>query len=203
MKSARFISQAAIIACLYVVFTLFFLPISFGAIQCRISEALCLLPVLMPEAILGVTLGCLISNILGSGLPPDIIFGTLATFIGAVITYRISATFRNKIKIVLKSPSGVSAVNLKGHKDKDNDISSVNLSPSLGLRIGATIPPVLSNMIIVPLVLKYAYMLNDAYIFLVITVGIGEILSVGIIGNILLSFLLRKNILKQLYKLEP
>lgn len=77
-----------LIAALYTVLTLALAPISFGSIQFRVSEALTVLPFIMPEAIWGVTLGCLISNWIG-GTILDIILGTFATFIAAIITSKI------------------------------------------------------------------------------------------------------------------
>ncbi len=61
---------------------------SYGAVQVRLAEALCLLVVLCPDAVLGVTIGCLLTNLLGS-LPIDAVFGTLATFLAAVAGYRL------------------------------------------------------------------------------------------------------------------
>lgn len=85
----KFITKAGIIAALYVVLT--FITNLFGladkAVQVRFSEALTILPVVTPAAIPGVTLGCLISNIVIGCTPIDIVFGTLATFIGAIGTY--------------------------------------------------------------------------------------------------------------------
>ncbi len=74
------------IAAIYVALTYFsaLLGLSSGIFQFRISEALCILPVFFPEAILGLTLGCLISNLLCGAFLGDIIFGALATLIGAV-----------------------------------------------------------------------------------------------------------------------
>ncbi len=90
-KKTLFITQAAIIAALYVVLTL--VSAAFGldknAIQFRISEALTVLPFFTPAAIPGLFAGCLLSNLLCGALPPDIIFGSLATLIGAVGTYFI------------------------------------------------------------------------------------------------------------------
>ncbi len=76
-----------LIAALYVVLTLPFGQIAFGPIQFRIAEVLTLLPFFTPWAIPGVTLGCLISNLLFS-TPWDALFGTLATLIAAYFTYR-------------------------------------------------------------------------------------------------------------------
>ena len=78
--------RGAIIAAIYAVLCLVTQPISFGPIQLRVAEALTLLPFLFPEAVWGVTLGCLIANIFGSGFIIDIVFGTLATFLAAIAT---------------------------------------------------------------------------------------------------------------------
>ena len=76
-----------LIAGLYVVFTLPFGQVAFGPIQFRIAEVLTLLPILTPWAISGVTLGCLLSNLLFS-TPLDAVVGTLATLIAAILTFR-------------------------------------------------------------------------------------------------------------------
>ena len=86
-KSVLFMAQAAMIAAIYVVLTIVFAPSSFGEVQVRIAEALTILPVFTPAAIPGLFIGCLIGNILGGALLPDIIFGSLATLIGALFTY--------------------------------------------------------------------------------------------------------------------
>ena len=82
----RYLCYAAIIAALYVALTLISgaLGLASGAIQVRISEALCVLPFFTPAAIPGVTIGCFIYNLIFVGNPLDIIFGTLATLIGAI-----------------------------------------------------------------------------------------------------------------------
>ena len=80
-------TQAAMIATFYVVLTLVFQAISFGQIQVRISEALTILPAFTPAAIPGLFIGCLISNMIGGAALWDIVFGSLATLIGAVFTY--------------------------------------------------------------------------------------------------------------------
>lgn len=81
--------QGAVIAAVYVVLTLVFAPISYGVIQFRISEALCILPYFTVAAVPGVSIGCLLANILGGAALPDIIFGTLATLIGAICSYKL------------------------------------------------------------------------------------------------------------------
>ena len=78
------IAQGAAIAALYVVLTVIFAPISFGEMQVRIAEALCILPLFTPAAIPGLFIGCLLGNLLGGAIVWDVIFGSLATLIGAV-----------------------------------------------------------------------------------------------------------------------
>lgn len=150
-KNAAFLTQAAMIAAVYVVLTLLFRPISFGEIQVRISEALTILPLFTPAAVPGVFVGCLIANIIGGGILPDIIFGSLATLIGAVLTYLL----RERTPIL------------------------------------APIPPIAANTVIVPFVLFYGYGVNLPIPFLMLTVGIGEILSCGVLGLLLYTALKR------------
>ena len=83
------ITQGAAIAALYVVLTLVFAPISFGPVQLRVAEALCILPMFTPAAIPGLFIGCLIANLLGGGIILDVVFGSLATLIGAVLGYML------------------------------------------------------------------------------------------------------------------
>lgn len=88
------LTRAGLVAALYVVLTYLssLFGLSSGVIQCRLSEALTILPVFMPEAIPAVTVGCFLSNIFAGGEPLDIIFGTLATLIGAVGCYLFRGT---------------------------------------------------------------------------------------------------------------
>lgn len=144
--TTKMMAQGAVIAAVYVVLTLVFAPISFGAIQFRISEALCILPFFTVAAIPGVSIGCLLANILGGAALPDIIFGTLATLIGAILSYRL----RSISKLLV------------------------------------CVPPILANAIIIPFVLKYAYGLPDLIPYMMLTVGIGEVLAVGVLGNLLM-----------------
>ena len=83
------LTQAAIIAALYVVLTIVFAPISFASAQLRIAEALTILPLFTSAAVPGLFVGCLIANILGGAIIWDIIFGSLATLIGAVFSYML------------------------------------------------------------------------------------------------------------------
>ena len=143
--------QAAMIAALYVVLTFLAnaLGLASGAIQIRFSEALTILPFFTPTAIPGLFIGCLLSNILTGCALPDIIFGSLATLIGAVLTRKL-----RKFKWL------------------------------------APVPPIVANAIIVPFVLLYAYGVGPLWLSFV-TVTIGEIISCGIFGMLLL-FALQK-----------
>lgn len=142
-------TQAAMIAAIYVVLTYLFAPISFGAVQVRIAEALTILPVFTPAAIPGLFVGCLIGNIAGGAILPDILFGSLATLIGAIFTYQL----RNQKPVI------------------------------------ATLPPIVSNTVIVPFVLKYAYGVTGMLPVLMLSVGIGEVIGCGILGIILYTAL--------------
>lgn len=92
------LAQAGLIAALYAALTLLVQPLSFGAVQLRVSELLTVLPVYTPAAIPGLTVGCFLSNLIGlsSGANPaggwDLLFGTAATALSAVLTYAL----RNK-----------------------------------------------------------------------------------------------------------
>ena len=86
-KKVLFMTQAAAIAAIYVVLTLVFAPISFGQVQVRISEILTILPFFTPAAIPGLFIGCMIANVFGGAIVVDIIFGSIATLLGAVGSY--------------------------------------------------------------------------------------------------------------------
>lgn len=150
-QKSSFMTHAAMIAAIYVVLTYLFAPFSFGDIQVRIAEALTILPVFTPAAIPGLFVGCLIGNILGGAILPDIIFGSLATLIGAVFTYLL----RKKSQFL------------------------------------CILPPIISNTVIIPLVLRLGYGINLPIPFLMLTIGIGEIISCGILG-LILYYALRK-----------
>ena len=145
-----FLTQAAMIAALYVVLT--FVSNAFGlasgVIQIRISEALTILPYFSPVAVPGLFIGCLISNFLTGCALFDVIFGSIATLLGAVGTRLI-----RRIKWL------------------------------------APLPPIISNTVIVPFVLTYVYGLPGGIPYFMLTVGIGEIISCGVFGMILLSIL--------------
>ena len=149
-KAVYYMAYAAVIAAIYVVLTMVFAPISFGPVQFRISEALCILPFFTPAAVPGLFLGCLLSNLLYGAAALDVVFVSLATLIGAVGSYALR---RNKWAVC--------------------------------------VPPILANTVIIPWVLRYAYGSPDLIPVAMVTVGIGEILAIGVLGNLLLVTLER------------
>ncbi len=89
MKKTNYLTQAAMIAAIYVVLVEVFKPFAYGIMQVRIAEVLTILPFFTPAAIPGLTIGALISNIMGPFGMVDIVFGSLATFIGAYLSYKM------------------------------------------------------------------------------------------------------------------
>ncbi len=90
MKSTTHsLTRAALIAALYLLLTILFQPISFGAVQFRVSEALTLLPVLTADAVPGLFVGCLLANLLGGGIWYDVVLGTIATLLAAICTRKL------------------------------------------------------------------------------------------------------------------
>ena len=89
--SARSLALSGVIAALYAALSLVStaMGLGFGTVQLRLSEALCVLPILFPEAVPGLAVGCLVTNLLSPYGAADLIFGTLATLLAAVLTRRI------------------------------------------------------------------------------------------------------------------
>lgn len=83
------LSRAAVIAALYAAICFFLKPLSFGSIQLRISETLCVLPIFIPEAAPGLFIGCIIANLLGGALLIDVVLGSLTTLFAAILTRHI------------------------------------------------------------------------------------------------------------------
>lgn len=85
-RTARMLARVGMVAAVYAVVTLLFLPISYGPIQVRISEALTVLPYVTPFSVWGLGLGCMLANIFGGYGIYDIIFGSLATLGAGFLT---------------------------------------------------------------------------------------------------------------------
>ena len=141
-QRVRFLTVAAMIAALYVVLTLVSAAfgLASGAIQIRVSEALCVLTFFTPAAIPGLTIGCLIANIVTSATVLDIVFGTLATFIGAFLGYYLR---NNKwlitVPTVLANTIIIPFVVYYGLGFTDMAIPLIALTVFLGEFISATI----------------------------------------------------------------
>lgn len=150
-KNTGTLALGALLAALYVVLT--YLSFLFGLsganlIQCRISEALCVLAAYTPAAIPGLTVGCALSNAFTGSPIWDVVFGSAATFLGAVFTYLL-----RKRKYL------------------------------------APVPPIFFNTLTVPFVLMYAYGLKETYFVLLFSVFLGELISSGILGGLLVRLL--------------
>ena len=130
LKNVYLLAYGAAIAAIYVTLTMVFAPISFGPIQFRISEILCVLPFFTPAAVPGLFLGCFLANL----------------FCGAAGSLYLGKKSRWLV----------------------------------------CLPPILANTVIIPWVLRYAYGSTDLIPFAMVTVGVGEILAIGVLGNMLL-----------------
>ena len=142
------LANAGMIAALYVVLTVLAAQFNLanGAIQVRFSEALTILPVFTAAAVPGLTVGCILANILTGCAMWDVVFGSLATLLGAIGTHLLRKTE----------------------------------NPVLGC-----IPPIIANVVIVPIVLMKVYGVEDGYPYLALTVGIGEVVCCGVLGVLL------------------
>lgn len=85
--SSKTIVQASLIAAIYAALTLLIQPLAYGPVQFRISEVFTVLPAVMPAAIPGVFIGCLLANFLGGYGMIDIVFGSLATLLAGISTW--------------------------------------------------------------------------------------------------------------------
>lgn len=102
----KYLSHGAIIAALYTALTVVTMPISYGVMQIRAAEALTVLPAFTPAAIPGLFVGCFISNMLGPNGVIDIVFGSIATLIASIATYRL----RKKLFLVPLPPVIVNGI---------------------------------------------------------------------------------------------
>lgn len=145
-----YLTQGAAVAALYVALTYLAsaLGLSSGAIQVRFSEALTILPCFFGAAVPGLFVGCLLANLLTGAVVWDVVFGSIATLLGAIGT-----------RLLRKN------------------------------RWLACLPPIISNILIVPFVLVYAYGVPDTILYLMLTVGAGEVISCGILGQLLYTAL--------------
>ena len=171
--SLRKLSECAMIAAIYTALSLALAPFSFGTVQVRVAEALCLLPVLSPTSVIGVTLGCAITNAAGIAMgasllgPLDIVLGTFATLAAALLTRKLR---RIKTK---------------------------------GLYLLSSLPPVILNAVIVGAELTFAFSDGFSLPFFALqaaSVAIGELISCSILGIILVKALERTGLDIKLFK---
>lgn len=155
--STKDLTAAAVVAALYTALSLLSdaLGLAFGPIQCRLSEALCLLPLLLPSSVWGLTLGCLLTNILSPYGLLDLVVGTFATFLAACLTRRCRSQWT------------------------------------------AVLPPVLCNGLLVGWLIAFQQTglspaFPAAFLYNALTVALGEVLSCGVLGLLLLRLLRRR-----------
>ena len=166
MNTKRLV-RAAMVAAIYVVLCLVLAPFSYGDVQVRLAEMLCLLPVFGAEYIVAVTLGCFLANLLGSTLV-DVVFGTAATLVACLVTYAV-----RKVRVG-------------------------------GLAIPAAVPPIVSNAVIVG-ALELTFFLPGVTgtaalaAWNALTVGIGEVVSCGILGVALVKLIESNTGLRRLF----
>ena len=170
-NTTQLVTFGGVIAALYVALTYLanLAGLASGAIQVRLSEALTILPVFSAAAVPGLTVGCVLANLLTGCAAWDVVFGSLATLIGAVGT-----------RLLKKKP------------------------------LLAWIPPVVSNAAIIPVVLMRVYGVTDVTVFgrtfggnwiwltLIVTVGVGEIISCGILGLLLWRALKNNPVIREM-----
>ncbi len=155
--TTRRMVRCALVAAVYAALCLVLAPFCYGAVQVRVSEMLCLLPVFGPDYIVGVTLGCFLANLLGVTLGTtvavDVVFGTLATLLACLVTYRLRKVRTRGLALVPSLPPVVFNALIIGA-----EISIFFTNGSF------TLPILLFNML---------------------TVGFGEIISCCVLGVLL------------------
>lgn len=153
-QKTLYLTRASAFAAAYVVLTYlsFLLGLDKGVVQFRLSEVLCVFPAISAAAVPGLSVGCLLANLLTGAHPLDILFGTLATLVGALGTRWLRL-----------------------------------LAMRRGFGFMATIPPILANLVAVPLLLVFVYGAPDAYIWVLGSVALGEVAVCGVGGTVLLG----------------
>ncbi|MBQ2751788.1 MAG: QueT transporter family protein [Oscillospiraceae bacterium] len=170
--SPKDLSRCSMMAALYAAVSIVLLPISFGAVQVRLSEALTILPVYTPLGVWGVTLGCLITNAYGVSVganilgAADIVIGTAATLVAALMT-RWLRNFRIK-----------------------------------GMPIAATIPPIVVNAVVIGAELTFAEtgkIFSPLLWINMFQVGLGQLIACTVGGSIVAAAIERCGLDKTLF----
>lgn len=169
MDIRRKLIYPAVCGAVYAALTLLLAPISYGALQFRLSEALCILPYLLPECAWGLFLGCALANTASAAGVLDIVFGSLATLGAALCTAALGR--RERLGGPVSRPR----------------------------RLAAAAMPVLWNGVVVGCVLSAALMPREAFftgaLLLGAQVALGEAVVMGLLGLPLLRILPRLPIL--------
>ena len=167
--STRQIATAAIIAALYTVMSLLssIFGLTYGPIQCRFSEALCVTPFLFPEAVGGLFVGCLIANLFSPYGALDIVVGSLSTLIAALLTARCRSPWTAALWTA-KMPN----------------------------KFLATLPPVICNAVIIGAMIAwyeggFSAQFPALFAYNALTVGIGEAIACCVLGLLLLEVMPR------------
>ena len=157
-NGTRQVVFGGVIAAMYVVLTILAaaLGLASGAIQIRLSEALTILPVFTASAVPGLAVGCLLANLITGCAAWDVVFGTLATLLGAIGTRLL----KNKPLLAWIPPVVANAA-----------IVPIVLMKVYGVEEVA--------------VFGSTFAANSLWIMLVVTVGIGEIIACGLLGLLL------------------
>lgn len=167
--------RAGVIAALYFVLTFFLSPISFGPVQVRISEALTLLPFIFPEAIFGVTLGCIIANLSSPFGVIDVVLGSFLTFVASVLTWLIGKYLKKKMLAPLP-PILLNAFGVAFYVVFLSQLSPLELEAIKGIgNFGASFSYIFKNFAWYP------------YFVGVVTIGLGESIATYGIGIPLLT----------------
>ncbi len=170
-KTLRTLTEGGLIAALYAALTLAVAPIAYGLFSFRVSELLTILPMFTPAAIPGLTLGCVLANLIGFAMGNnlagawDILFGSLATLLAAWLTYK-----------------------LRGVR-------------TFGLPVVATLPPVLINAVVIGLELTIVLFGFSwpVYATSALLVGAGELLACCVCGLLLYTALIRSGADKRIF----
>ena len=155
--------RGAAVAALYALFTLAIAPISSGLMQLRLSEGLCVLPYFAPEMAIGLFVGCAAANMLTGAMWFDVVFGSLATLIGAIGTFALRKLGKNTSRTL---PGGM----------------------PLGAWL-APLPPIAANTIIMPFVIAKISEMPESIPLFAFSVFVGEIVCCGGLGLLLLAAL--------------
>ncbi len=167
--TARLVTEAAVIAALYVVLSLATYQFSYLEIQCRVAEALCMTIFFTPAGAFGVCIGCFITNLFG-GSWIDMVFGTLATVIAVVLTLPVTKYIRKKTGGLL-------------------DYKHSLLIP---------IPTVLVNALIIPFILYYGYGIESmgnatakaaVLGLMAFSIAAGEVISCYVFGPLVVNIM--------------